>query len=313
MDKTTAISEPATSDGFYTISAVERLTGVNKITIRAWETRHGFIKPSRTESGRRLYTQDDIDRIKLALHLKSQGVAISRVRSVIEDSHVEKPEENKSGPWEFYRQQMFQAIIEFNDDALDAYYSKALSLFSLDIVTKELMIPVLQVLGRRWKKSKGGIAEEHFFSSFMRNKLGARLNFRKSSDKNSPVYLAACLPDEMHELGLLVFALAAQARECRVIFLGANVPVSEIVEVSKRVSCDGIVLGSSANEFSSSAKSNLTSLCNQVDIPVWVGGNGSITYQAAIESSGAFTIGDDPFVGVEMIKAGVEKYHEFIK
>ena len=300
-------------EGFYTISAVEDLTGVNKITIRAWETRHGFIKPKRTESGRRLYTQDDIDRIKLALHLKDQGVAISRVKSVIEDSHVEKPESSESGPWEFYRQQMFQAIVEFNDDALDAYYSKALSLFSLDLVTKELMMPVLHVLGERWQSSKGGIAEEHFFSTFMRNKLGARLNFKKNSDKGAPLYVAACLPDEMHELGLLVFALAAQASGCRIILLGANVPVSEIVEVSKRVACDGVVIANSSKEFTQASKSDLTDLCNQVDVPVWVGGNGAVTYQSEILSAGALTVGSDPFVAVEMIKAGMEKYHEFSK
>jgi len=313
MNKQIGSASVTKSEGFYTIGAVEELTGVNKITIRAWETRHGFIKPMRTESGRRLYTQDDIDRIKLALHLKEQGVAISRVKSVIEDSHVEKPEASESGPWEFYRQQMFQAIIEFNDDALDAYYSKALSLFSLDLVTKELMMPVLHVLGERWQSSKGGIAEEHFFSTFMRNKLGARLNFRKSSDKSAPVYVAACLPDEMHELGLLVFALAAQASGCRTILLGANVPVSEIVEVSKRVSCDGIVIACSANEFTTSSNTDLSALCEQVDVPVWVGGNGAVSYQAEIQSTGALTVGSDPFVAVEMIKAGMEKYHEFSK
>jgi len=293
------------SDGFYTISAVEELTGVNKITIRAWETRHGFIKPMRTESGRRLYTQDDIDRIKLALHLKDQGVAISRVKSVIEDSHAEKPKANESGPWEFYRQQMFQAIVEFNDDALDAYYSKALSLFSLDLVTKELMMPVLHVLGERWQSSKGGIAEEHFFSTFMRNKLGARLNFKKGSDESAPVFVAACLPNELHELGLLVFTLAAQASGYRVILLGANVPISEIVEVAKRVSCDGIVISCSASEFTSESISDLSDLCNQGDTPVWVGGKGSVTHKREIQSTGALPIGDEPFDAVENIKSGI--------
>jgi len=299
------------AEGFYTISAVEELTGVNKITIRAWESRHGFIKPKRTESGRRLYTQDDIDRIKLALHLKDQGVAISRVKSVIEGSHAESSVPDESGAWEFYRQQMFQAIVEFNDDALDAYYSKALSIYSLDAVTRELMMPVLHALGERWQSAKGGIAEEHFFSTFMRNKLGAQLNFKKGSDKDAPLHVAACLPDELHELGLLVFTLAAQASGCRIILLGPNVPILEIAEVAKRVSCDGIALSFSANEFTSKTNSDLSDLCKQVDVPVWVGGVGAVTNQTEIESAGAFAVGDDPFAAVETIKSGVEKYYEF--
>lgn len=286
----------ADSNGFYTISAVEALTGVNKITIRAWETRHGLIQPARTSSGRRLYSEEDISRINMAVQLKKQGVAISRVPRVIEGSHIGQHHAGDSGTWSFYREQMVQAVVDFDDAALDAIYAKVLTIFSLELVTQELMMPVLQMLGERWQERAGGIAEEHFFSLFMRNKLGSSLNLNNGFHHNQPtkaVYVAACLPDEMHELGLLVFSLAAKARACRVVMLGANVPVAEIVETSRRVGCDGVVIACSARAFTHASQDHLTNLCQQVSVPVWVGGQGALIYQEAIASTGARIIGED--------------------
>jgi len=289
-------------DGFYTITAVEKLTGVNKITIRAWETRHGFISPKRTDSGRRLYTQDDIERIKLALQLKVQGVAISRVKSVIDDSHIAQDKQVKDGEWDFYRQQMMDAIVTFDEETLDATYAKALSLFPLELVTRELMMPVLFTLGERWDSTEGGIAEEHFFSLFMRNKLGGRLNMKATDATASQVLVAACLPGEMHELGLLVFAHAAKANGCRMVLLGSNVPIDDILAVAKRVSCEGIVISCSIRDFSKANQSDLEKLCKAVDVPVWVGGKGSVVYADIIQSCGANTIGEDPFKSIGIIK-----------
>jgi len=292
-------------DGFYTITAVEKLTGVNKITIRAWETRHGFISPKRTDSGRRLYTQDDIERIKLAVQLKAQGVAISRVKGVIDDSHIAQATQVKDGEWAFYRQQVLDAIVAFDEETLDATYVKALSLFPLEMVTKELMMPVLFTLGERWENAPGGIAEEHFFSLFMRNKLGGRLNMKPTNPAETQVLVAACLPGEMHELGLLVFAHAAKASGCRTVLLGSNVPVDEIRTVAERVGCDGIVISCSIREFSPSSQADLSQLCQQVDVPVWVGGKGSVVYADIIQSCGATIIGEDPFKAIDVIKQGV--------
>jgi len=297
--------KPQVPDGFFTISAVEKLTGVNKITIRAWETRHGFITPKRTETGRRLYTQDDIDRINLAVQLKEQGVAISRVKGVIDDSHLVQVNHVKDGEWDFYRQQMLDAIVAFDEGILDTTYAKALSLFPLDLVTKELMIPVLYALGERWANTLGGVAEEHFFSMFMRNKLGGRLNMKQAEPAESHVLVAACLPGEMHELGLLVFAHAAKAKGCRIVLLGSNVPVEDIQSVAERVSCDGIVISCSIREFTKNSQSDLSKLCQTTDVPVWVGGKGSIAYQNDIKSCGANIIGENPFTAFDIIKNGV--------
>ena len=73
-------------------------------------------------------------------------------------------------------------------------------------------LPLLRELGERWVQGLGSVAEEHFFSMFLRNELGARFH-HLNRDRRGPRLLAACLPGEHHEVGLLLFTLAALDRD----------------------------------------------------------------------------------------------------
>ena len=75
-----------TQQPLYPIREVSRLTGVNSITLRAWERRYGLIEPIRTESGHRLYTQDHIELINRAVVLTQKGVQISQVKSLLDQA-----------------------------------------------------------------------------------------------------------------------------------------------------------------------------------------------------------------------------------
>ena len=72
-----------TQQPLYPIREVSRITGVNAITLRAWERRYGLIEPIRTDSGHRLYDQSHIDAITQAVELTKQGVPISQVKSLL--------------------------------------------------------------------------------------------------------------------------------------------------------------------------------------------------------------------------------------
>mgnify|MGYP000620965887 FL=1 len=60
---------PATEEAVYPIRTISNLTGVNAVTLRAWERRYGLIRPKRTPKGHRLYTESDLERIKRVLEL----------------------------------------------------------------------------------------------------------------------------------------------------------------------------------------------------------------------------------------------------
>ena len=80
------MSNAIAQNALYPIREVARLTGINPITLRAWERRYQLIEPVRTESGHRLYSQEHIDFLHETLRLMDEGVPISRIKAVISES-----------------------------------------------------------------------------------------------------------------------------------------------------------------------------------------------------------------------------------
>lgn len=63
----------------FTIRSVSALTGVNPNTLRAWERRYGLLHPERTPSGYRMYTLEDVERLRAVQDLLNRGVPAGQV------------------------------------------------------------------------------------------------------------------------------------------------------------------------------------------------------------------------------------------
>jgi len=287
--------------GLFPISTVSTMTGVNPVTLRAWERRYGLIKPNRTESGHRLYSDEDVERIKLILQLIDEGIAISRVKEALKIASEDQQKDlDGSSHWTQYQEDMLRGVNNFDEAVLEATYNEAMSLYPVDVVTKQLLLPLLEKLGQRWMHVSTGVAEEHFFSVFMRNKLGARFHHQNQKNRG-PRLIAACLPGEQHEFGLLLFSLAAHARGYRIILLGADMPIEQLAEVVHRSNSDGVVLSSSVTIEEEKLHTQLKKLIEDTNVPVWVGGKTSDRLSDEIESSGAHVLGHDLIVGMHKI------------
>lgn len=299
------------SDGLIPIRTLSGLTGVNPITLRAWERRYGLIKPVRTPKNHRLYSMADVDLINQVVALLAGGMSISQVGQVLltdkAAAHTEKDE--GFDPWAGYQRRFLHAIVNFDDGALNEVYNEALSLYPVDIVTSKLIVPLLRELGWRWEKSQGGIAEEHFFSVFLRNKLGARFHHR-SRDLRGTKLLAACMPGEQHEVGILLFALAAVDRDYRIVLLGANTPLVELPGVVERADCRAIVLAGSAETPAIAIRKDLPQLLQAVPVPVFIGGRVTSRYPRELATTGAVVLGDDFSVALRKIDAVLSRTAE---
>ena len=283
----------------YSISSVSTMTGVNSVTLRAWERRYGLIKPQRTESGHRVYSNNDIEHIKNILKMLDSGIAISRVKDAL-GVESEKPKDISTSHWLKYTDDMLRGVNNFDELILDSVYNEAMSLYPVDIVTRELLLPLLEKLGQRWMHVSTGIAEEHFFSSFMRNKLGARFHHRNQQN-TGPQIVAACLPGEQHEFGLLLLSLAAHARGYRIILLGADMPLNQLAEVVHRSNSNGIVLSGSHKNENKQLTDELIDLVRDSNVPVFIGGKVTNDLQKEIEFSGAISIGEEITEGLQLI------------
>lgn len=294
------MSENAT--GFFPIRTVSDITGVNSVTLRAWERRYGLIKPHRTAKGHRLYTQEDIELIQQILELIDEGIPISRVRAVVQQtktaatSHVDETDN-----WQPHINAIIQAISEFNEIAIERVYNEVLSIYPVDVVTRKLIVPLLKTLGDRWESKQGSVAEEHFFGVYLRNKLGARFHHRQHHN-TGPKLVAACLPDEQHEIGLLLFALAAHERGFQIVLLGGNMPIEDLSTVVKKTRADAVVLSGSMPINDPGIFSNIEKLGSEIDGPVFIGGRAATIYHDELVRIHAIPAGDDLVDGLKLIR-----------
>jgi DNA-binding transcriptional MerR regulator len=277
----------------YPIRTVSNLTGVNAVTLRAWERRYGLIRPHRTAKGHRLYTQGDIDLIQEVVDLLGTGVSIGQVKGQVGRARPSPA----AGPapegdaWRTYQRRMLHAVERFDEPGLESAYSEALALYPVDVVTERLVNPLLRALGERWQDRRGGIAEEHFFATYLRNKLGARLH-HLAAQRGRTRLLAACLPGEHHELGLLLFCLAAANHGFAFVILGADTPLDEVAHAQEQARCDGIVLSGSVDP-TPAVLADLRALASRAGVPVLVGGHVAVRRDAAIREAGAHPLGTD--------------------
>ncbi|HXH03818.1 MAG TPA: MerR family transcriptional regulator [Candidatus Competibacteraceae bacterium] len=293
-------------NGLVPIRTVASLTGVNPVTLRAWERRYGLIRPVRTAKGHRLYSMHDVELIQRVLTLLDAGMSIGQVCHVLRGESLGAghpqpgPAEEHVDPWQDYRRQMVKAIADFDDIALDDLYNQVLSLYPVDSVTGRLIVPLLHELGWRWERGEGGVAEEHFFSVFLRNKLGARLHHQRRG-LSGPRLLAATLPGEHHEIGLLLFALAAMDRNYRVLLLGSDMLLEELPLLVNRTHCQAIVLAGSLVTPVKLVRHNLARLVREVCVPVFVGGQVTARYAEEIVKAGALALGEDLGLALRII------------
>ena len=285
----------------YPIRTVSSLTGVQTVTLRAWERRYHLIKPLRTDTGHRLYSREDVEKIRKASGLLEKGMNISQAAQILND-----PDFSASFPtdmtavWMSYQQQTLEATRVFDERELENIYQRALSLYPVETVTRRLIVPVLETLGKKWDKTPAGIAAEHFFSVFLRHKLGARFHHR-SHNNNGPKLICACLPGDHHETGLLLFALAADESNYRQILLGADMPIEHLAEAAKLSSVDAIVLSGKCTTDPEQIVTAFKKLVAAADVPVFAGGDASVGLEERLLETGAVCLGSEIDKGINTL------------
>lgn len=112
----------------------------------------------------------------------------------------------------------------------------------------------------------------------------------------------ACLPGDMHEIGLLLFALDASDNDFKTILLGANMPLTELPDAIKKTGSDALVLSGTIEPGSVVITEHLPRLVEELDVPVFLGGNVVASNFDELKKSGVLMIGSDIGMGIKQIK-----------
>lgn len=308
---------------FFPIRVLAERTGVGPSTLRAWERRYGLLKPRRTPKGHRLYTVEDVRLVFRVLELLDDGHAISEVarrilgpQAVVTGTSIERagtgtlgtevaqPGELAHGQWANYLERLLRAIEAFSAQRLEAVYNEASSLYPLDLVSRHLIEPALAVLGERWDLRTTGIAEEHFFSAWLRNKLGARLH-HGAAQASGNTLVVACVPGHRHEIGVLLFALAALGRGYRMVYLGIDMPLEPLPEVVERCGAKGVILAGGREPDPKATLELVAELATRLTCPLFIGGALSVRYKQPLVDSGVLPIGEQFALALHLVAAKV--------
>lgn len=174
------------SENLLAIGELARRTGVNPVTLRAWERRYGLLKPQRTAKGHRLYPEEQVERVQTILSWLERGASVGQVRELLERAPSIAP----VGDWQSREQALIEAIGMLAQRPLDHQLNQAMALYPAITLCEQLLMPLLHSLARRWQTHFNARLEQAFFHTWLRSKLGARVYHDNQQLQGSPVLLA---------------------------------------------------------------------------------------------------------------------------
>ncbi|MBN0977736.1 MerR family transcriptional regulator [Pseudomonas hygromyciniae] len=232
----------ALAQGWLPIREVARQTGVNAVTLRAWERRYGLIVPQRTPKGHRLFNAEHVQRIQTILTWLNRGVPVSQVKQLIDNAQpVEGSAENE---WQSLRQTLVQAIAQLAERRVDDVFNQAMALYPPRTLCEQLLLPLLNELEQRWQGQFGAQMERVFFHSWLRSKFGARM-YHNNRQLNGPPLLLINHSDLPLEPHLWLSAWLASSTDCPVEVFDWPLPSGELALAVEHLQPRAVLLYSS--------------------------------------------------------------------
>jgi len=287
------------------IGELSRRVGVSQHVLRAWESRYGLLRPSRSTGGYRLYSDDDQRRVRrMQVYLASGLAAAQAAQAAIAERGVADQVADQVGdrvadkmveatnPADLVDSAaaLRQALDELDEPGAQAVLDRLLADFTVETVLRDVVVPYVHELG-----GEVSIAAEHFASHVVRGRLtGLARGWGKG---RGPMALLACAPNELHELGLLVFGIVLNRGGWRVEYLGANTPMLETIQVASQTRPDLVVIASSTRKRLAAARPELLALAEVA--PLALAGSGATT-SIAYQVGARLLIGDPVTVAEQL-------------
>lgn len=214
----------------YSISDLEKLSGIKAHTIRIWEQRYKLLTPLRSDSNIRYYNDEQVRHLLNVSTLIKLGIKISHI-SQLTDSEINelleqsilqaKDEDSKIS---VYIHKLMAAGIDYNEHEFDKVFKQAVKKYGLVACYQKIIYPMLIKIGLLWGKSEIIPAQEHFITNLLKQKLNHAIEQLPPPESTAETWLLFLPEEEDHELGLLLSNFLLRASNRRVVYLGQRVP-----------------------------------------------------------------------------------------
>lgn len=260
--------------GYLRIGELSRRTGVAPELLRAWERRYGLLRPARSDGGFRLYSDADERRVELMRQHLRRGLAAAEAARLAAEGGETAVEQRAVSSSELAAgtTRLRTALDGFDEAEAQAALDDLFAAFTVETVLGGVILPYLVELGERWSTGEATVAQEHFASNLIRGRL---LGLGRGWDAgDGPRALLACAPGELHDLGLIAFALTLHRRGWRITYLGPDTPVESLAETAERLAPALVVVSATSRRRLIPLREALASLAEKTKVVVAGAGAG---------------------------------------
>lgn len=290
-------------------------TGLSPHVIRVWERRYGAVQPARTGTQRRLYSENEVERLSLLRAVTEGGHSIgtvaklptAKLRELVGHEHAN----DKASPTPSVTvpalapplaehdtaagilTECVTAMKSLDAPALDAAMRRGLVALGNQGLLRLVVGPLVQSTGEMWREGEITAAHEHFVSAAMRTFLGRTAGgFGESG--GAPLVVVGTPTGQIHELGALLAGATAANLGWRVVYLGASLPAAEIAGAALQRGARAVALSLVYPEDDPSLEKELSSLRELLPegTALLIGGRAAAAYSRGIEKIGARLVGD---------------------
>lgn len=286
------------------IKAVSKRTGLSAHVIRVWEKRYGAVKPSRTGTNRRLYSEDEVERLNLLHHATRSGHNISQAVKLSTEKlrELARPSTGPSNALgmrangeaeESMVADSLEFVRELDGSSLNRLWERGVVRLGHMGFLSRVAGPLCHSVGELWRDGTLTAAHEHFLSAALRTFLGN--SARQFSLTNAaPTLVVATPAGQVHELGAAMVTTAAANLGWRVIYLGANLPAAEIAGAAIQNKARAVALSLVYPEDDPMLGDELANLRRFLppEIKILAGGRVAQAYRDALDRIGAWHITD---------------------
>jgi MerR family transcriptional regulator, light-induced transcriptional regulator len=269
------------------IGALSRATGVPVETLRTWERRYGFPAPiERIDSGHRRYPLESVERLRLVVQalglghkpsivLPASSTALHELLSLGDIGPPRRMRAVARAQGGTFAERCLDCIKRLDGEGLVQQLDRAFGDLGAMEFLSDCLGPFLHALGESWERGSVEVGHEHFASEHVREFLSAHWR-PLSARADGPGVVCATLTGEQHVLGLHMAAMALSLAGARVIFLGANTPVEDVVSAVREQGANAVALSAAMGATRKGLERDVKTLVRALprDVPVVVGGHG---------------------------------------
>jgi MerR family transcriptional regulator, light-induced transcriptional regulator len=215
----------------FTIKDLENLSGIKAHTIRIWEQRYHFLKPQRTTTNIRYYSNDELKMLLNIALLNKYGFKISHIDKM-EPTEIQQRILSIGDPRAIQERiinELVQEMVDMNIERFEKILNTYISTKGIERTVTQIIFPFLEKIGILWLTGHINPAQEHLVTNIIRQKLIVAIEGTVSPIQTNKTIMLFLPEGEYHELGLLYMYYLLKTRGVKAIYLGANVPVKDVV------------------------------------------------------------------------------------